>query len=146
MTTTVGELMSTHLVTLNEHNTVHEAREVMAMHHIRHIPIVSDGNEFVGLLTQRDVLATTVSVLAEVAEDEMDRLEDGIPIREVMTTDVVAVARDMDARDAGRHLLETKHGCLPVVARGSLVGLVTESDFIALAIRLLDRQEQAVSA
>ena len=138
--------MSTHLVTLNGSNTVREAREVMSRHHIRHLPIVDDANEFVGLLTQRDVLATTVSVLADVEEDEIDQLEDGIPIREVMTTEVVAVGRDMDARDAARHLLETKHGCLPVVDRGSLVGLVTESDFVALAIALLEQRERAVGA
>jgi hypothetical protein len=36
-------------------------------------------------------------------------------------------------------LLELQHGCLPVVENGELVGIVTQSDFVRVAIRLLER-------
>jgi predicted transcriptional regulator len=34
-----------------------------------------------------------------------------------------------------------KIGCLPVVADGLLVGIVTDSDYVALAINLLEQLE-----
>ena len=34
-----------------------------------------------------------------------------------------------------------KHGCLPVVADGKLVGIITDSDFISIAINLLEQVE-----
>jgi CBS domain-containing protein len=37
--------------------------------------------------------------------------------------------------EAARLMLERKIGCLPVLAGRRLVGIVTESDFVALAAR-----------
>jgi len=55
-----------------------------------------------------------------------------------MNRAVTGVDPDVDLVEAGRHLLEHKHGCLPVVEAGNLVGLVTEADFVALALRQLE--------
>jgi CBS domain-containing protein len=35
-----------------------------------------------------------------------------------------------------------KVGCLPVVASGRLVGIITDSDFVTIAIHLLELQEE----
>jgi CBS domain-containing protein len=35
-----------------------------------------------------------------------------------------------------------KVGCLPVVDRGQLVGIITDSDFVTIAINLLELQEE----
>ena len=35
-----------------------------------------------------------------------------------------------------------KVGCLPVVEHGKLVGIITDSDFVTIAINLLELQEE----
>ncbi|GAK83951.1 putative acetoin utilization protein AcuB [Vibrio ponticus] len=35
-----------------------------------------------------------------------------------------------------------KVGCLPIVDKGRLVGIMTNSDFVAIAINLLELQEE----
>jgi CBS domain-containing membrane protein len=135
----VAEVMTKSLLTLPESASVWEARQLMTDRRIRHIPIVNHDNEFVGILTQRDVLATTVSVLAEVEPAEIQALESAIPVREVMTVEITAVDPETDLREAARYMLEHKLGCLPVVSDKGLVGIITEVDYIKLVLRLLER-------
>lgn len=138
---TVADVMTRALVTLPETASIWDARQLMTDRRIRHVPIVNQENEFVGLLSQRDVLASTVSILAEVEPGEIRTLESSIPVREVMTVQVMAVEERTDLREAARYMLDHKVGCLPVVAGGALLGIVTEADFIKLVLQLLDRIE-----
>ncbi len=86
---TVQELMSEALYTLSAHDTIHTARELMLEKRIRHVPIVDEEDNLVGLLTKHDVLAVSLSTLAEVENEVRDELEEGIPIGEVMITDLM---------------------------------------------------------
>ncbi len=133
----VREIMSTDLVTLTEDETLAHAQGCMARGRIRHLPVVRDG-KLVGLLTHRDLLAASFSILAEVDHGEQRRLFGTVPVVELMHRDVVTVAPELPARDAARILIENKYGCLPVVGpAGELVGIVTEADFLHLTVRLL---------
>jgi CBS domain-containing protein len=41
--------------------------------------------------------------------------------------------------EAARVMLEKQYGCLPVVDRdGNLLGIVTDADFLRLAVRMLE--------
>jgi CBS domain-containing membrane protein len=131
--------MTTDLVTLKETDSVALARRIMGEQHIRHLPIHNEMGAFVGLLTQRDVLAATVSVLAEVDQETINAMEAAIPIRELMTTAMTTVREDTSLREAALLLLELKVGCLPVLSDSRLLGIVTEADFIKFVLRVLDR-------
>jgi CBS-domain-containing membrane protein len=62
-----------------------------------------------------------------------------VPVQEIMSRDVQTAEPDLDAAEAARLLLENKFGCLPVVADGDrLVGIVTEADFVELAVHYLE--------
>ena len=146
---TIQELMSTEVFTLKAEQTVHDAHDLMRDHHIRHIPVVDDEKKFIGLLTQRDLLAISVSTFADVSNEEREELETGIPLGEVMTRGVIVAQEDTDLMDAAKFLLDTKHGCLPVIAgSGELLGILTEADFVKLAIKLMDKlaEREQVSA
>ena len=136
---TVREVMSTDLLTMNETATVAQARQAMSQGRIRHIPVVNGNGQFVGLLTQRDVLAASLSTLADTGRDEREDLESHIPVREVMQTDLAVVEEDTDLREAAEYLLDHKIGCLPVVTEGALVGIITEADFLRLVVHLLNK-------
>lgn len=133
--------MTTDLVTLNDTASVAQARQIMGEENVRHLPIVSESEEFVGLLTQRDVLAATVSVLADVDQNSVDEMEEAIPVRELMTTAMATTEEDANLRDAALYMLELRMGCLPVLSDGRLVGILTETDFIKFTIHLLDRMD-----
>ncbi len=133
----VRELMSTDLVTLTEDETLAHAERCMARGRIRHLPVLRDG-KLVGLLTHRDLLAASFSIFAEVNRDEQRRVFATIPVKELMHRDVVTIGPDVPVSEAARVLLKNKFGCLPVIEEdGTLLGLVTEADFLRLTVRLL---------
>lgn len=135
---TVKDLMCTEVQTLKPSDSIHEARLLMIEQHVRHIPIV-EHNKFVGLLTKHDILAVSVSSLAEIDSEQQDELDSAIPISEVMLTDVTVADEDASLLEAANVMLEQHHGCLPVVRNEKLVGMLTEGDFVRLAIYLMER-------
>jgi len=134
---TVADIMSREVITLAEDDTLADARHCMERGRVRHLPVVRDGS-LVGLVTHRDLLAASLSVFAEVAPHEERRLFSRIPVRELMH-DAVSAPPETPVREAARVLLDNKFGCLPVVnGHGNLVGIVTEADFLRLAVKVLD--------
>ena len=91
------------------------------------------GERLVGLVTHRDLLRAQA------------RLPRGrsVSASEVMTREVETVSPETSVRQAIIRLLDDRFGCLPVVdARGKLVGILTESDIVRFAGRLLGEREQ----
>jgi len=134
---TVGDIMTREVVTLAEDDTLVDARSCMDRGRIRHLPVVR-GNRLVGLVTHRDVLAASFSTFAQVSPREEHRIFAQVPVREVMH-EPYAVPPAMRVRDAARIMLDNQYGCLPVVDEfGALLGIVTEADFLRLAVRMLE--------
>jgi CBS domain-containing protein len=78
-------------------------------------------------------------VFADLDAPEQHDVLRQIPVREIMSGEVATVDPDVSAADAGRRILEGKIGCLPVVEAGArLVGIITEADFVDLAVQHLE--------
>jgi CBS domain-containing membrane protein len=135
------DLMTEDLIALRDTDSLLAAKRAMEEARIRHLPIVDAAGAFVGLLTHRDMLAASVSRLAEIDDDTQEEIYAGIPIKEVMRSDVALASPDLPLRQAAEVLLTQKYGCLPVVASGKLVGILTSSDFIRLSLELMDALE-----
>jgi len=133
----VKDIMTNEVFVLQATQTLELVRSLMRIKHVRHVPIVDPDNTFVGLMTHRDLLAQTISYLAEVAEEEQEFLDRHIHIMNIMKTDVLTADPEMDICSAISLLLDHKYGCLPVVLNGKLVGIVTEADFLQLTLELL---------
>jgi CBS domain-containing protein len=58
-----------------------------------------------------------------------------------MVTEVATVDRNASLRQAALFLEKHRIGCLPVVDEGKLCGIITETDFVAVAINLLEQIE-----
>jgi CBS domain-containing protein len=138
---TVDEFMTTEPCTLRETDTINDARQIMTEKHIRHIPITDSENHVLGLVTQRDVLAATEPVLSLSTRSDAVAAQPDIRLSEIMIRNVSVIHQSVSLRRAALHLQAHKYGCLPVVSDDRLVGIVTDSDFISIAINLLEQAE-----
>ena len=118
--------MTRNIVCINSEDSVGDALELMSEWSIRHLPVV-DNEQLVGILSDRDLIGSpTDSNIADVMTKS--------PITCRTTTTLAEVAETM---------LDEKIDCIPVMdANGDLVGLITASDFIQLA---LDRERLAMT-
>jgi acetoin utilization protein AcuB len=97
----------------------------MRDHRFRHLPVVEDGR-LVGILSDRDLRPVLLSPGLARAR-----------VRELMSEDLTTVGPDAPLEEAASLLVVKKIGCLPVVAQGRLVGIVTETDLLAVLVELL---------
>jgi len=137
----IDEIMTTDPCTLRGTDTINEARQIMTEKHIRHIPIIDSENHVLGLVTQRDVLAATGPVLLPSDKSDSVGANADIKLSEIMIRNVRVVHQSDSLRQAAVYLQAHKYGCLPVVSDDFLVGIITDSDFIAIAINLLEQAE-----
>ena len=124
---TVGDLMTHHVHTVTPNDRLDDMHALMRIAGIRHLPVMA-GDKLVGIISDHDV------VLAWTQGPETRASA-------IMTRQTRWVFPDTPAREAAFHILHDKIGCLPVLDRAcKLVGIVTESDFVAIAYRALTIQ------
>lgn len=135
----VAEIMTRQPYTLGPDDSLLDARKLMAEHHIRHIPILCGDGNLVGLVSQRDILAAEDSSV--ISEKAGDAEEGYVALSSIMTSPVQTVDEHAGLRGTALHLQKNKMGCLPVLNEGRLVGIITDSDFVAIAINLMEQLE-----
>ncbi|MEX2488601.1 MAG: CBS domain-containing protein [Pseudomonadales bacterium] len=126
---TIEEIMTFDPITLDMNATIDQVAEIMATHRIRHIPVVDKSNKLIGLLTQRDLLAASSSANRPVA------------VADFMRKKVTSVDENTELRSAAIEMQKAKIGCLPVLRDEKLIGIITDSDYVGLAINLLEQFE-----
>lgn len=104
-------------VTVNPNTTVKEALEIMERYKISGVPVVSDGNKLVGILTNRD--------LRFIKPTDYDK-----PVSLFMTSENLVVAQERVTLEEATEILQRhKVEKLPIVDKeGRLVGLITIKD------------------
>ena len=134
----IEAIMSTDLITIAPDASLADARALMQTNRIHHLPVVIGEGELVGLVTLTNVLAATDSIL----RDDDSRIQaNDIRIEDVMVKDLATVDERASLRQAALFIEKHKIGCLPVLSEGKLIGIITDSDFVAVAINLLEQIE-----
>lgn len=137
---TVEEIMTLDPMTLDVDATLEDARKLMTQHRIRHIPIVDDEKRLLGLITQRDLLAASIA-LPNAEPSSVHQYESSVSVREIMREKIASIDESMELRSVAVKMQQTKIGCMPVLRDNKLVGIITDSDYVGLAINLLEQLE-----
>jgi CBS domain-containing protein len=116
----VAEIMSTHVRTVGPADSAVVAWDRMRLHRIHHLVVVRD-TEILGVITDRDLGGRRGREVRE-----------GRSVRDLMTPAVTTASPDTTIRDAANVMRGHGAGCLPVVDRGRLVGILTVWDLLEL--------------
>ena len=138
---TIEEFMTENPYTLRETDRVSDAWQIMTEKNIRHIPVTDSDRHILGLVTQRDVLAATGPI--QEGDKASHMVGQDIELSDIMSRNVKVIRMDESLREAAVYMQSHKYGCLPVISDGSLVGIITDSDFVSIAINLLEQVELA---
>jgi CBS domain-containing protein len=135
----VADFMTKELVTVKETDDLALAESILRLGGIRHLPVVRD-RKLVGLVTHRDLLRSGAS---------RNPTARAIQAQEIMTRSPTVVGPATSLAHAAHLMLRHKYGCLPVCEEdGTLVGIITESDFVRFAadvVQDLDLVQEAVT-
>ncbi len=126
----VSALMTREPVTVQKDEALATAARLMAEHGVRHLPVVQEG-WIEGVLSHREVVASA---------------DDGeLPVSFAMARPVITARPEQRALAVARVMRQRRIGCVPVVDDwGWLVGIVTATDFVRVAVKLLASRPRVV--
>jgi CBS domain-containing membrane protein len=126
----VRDLMTSDVITLRADDELGSFRDVLYDHGFRHVPVVDEDGNLVGLVTERDLLRNVLTDQADIPISVREEVMYSTRIGDIMIQDVETVEPDDRLPTAAQLMLDNKFGCLPVTDGPLLVGILTESDFI----------------
>ncbi len=116
----VGELMTTHVVTLYPHSLFREAVDLMAQHSFHHLLVAELDGRLAGLLSDRDILRAAGCYDSESAL-----------VADLMVTQVFTVQANTPLSEAVELVLDHRVNCLPVIDDSSKIcGIITTTDIL----------------
>lgn len=127
------DIMQTEVVTLAPNDHLDLAEDVMKLGRIRHLPVV-DAGRLVGIVTNRDLLAASLSGALDFEATQRRTFLRSIDVGEVMTRDPVTLPPSATLYEAAELMLSRKLGCVPIVDGDIFRGLVTETDLLRAAL------------
>ncbi|RLB68943.1 MAG: hypothetical protein DRH03_09160 [Deltaproteobacteria bacterium] len=128
--------MKTNPVTVSADILVIDAKKIMNNKKIRRLPVMR-GGQLVGIVTLSGLREAQPSQATSLSIHELNYLLAKMTVSEIMTRDVITCSPDFTMEKAA--ILGTKHGvgALPVVEKGKLIGIITESDIYRAFLHML---------
>ena len=129
----VRDVMTQTVITLTPDQSVPEALVILARHRFRHLLVLDEAQQVVGVLSDRDLLRAVTR----------RRDVDLIRVAEVMQRQIVSVQPETPLSTAAATLLQHRINCVPVLdAQARLCGILTSTDLLQVFQQLQHRLEQ----
>lgn len=121
----VEQIMSTDFFTVRQDDLIFFVANVMNWCRLRFIPVEDDNGNLAGLLTSTGLL--------EYFSGNSGPNSNAQLVKEIMVKDPLTVTPDTHSLDALTLMRQARVGCLPVVKKNKLVGMITEMSFMSLS-------------
>jgi CBS domain-containing membrane protein len=126
----VRDLMTPQVIGVRPYDSIATAYDRMLDHRIRHVLVIDEDGELVGLVTHRDLLRHSLIERAELPVSLQGTVMRRNLVEEVMTSEDEPAEAGQLLAEAALVMFQNKYGCLPVVEGSRVVGILTESDFV----------------
>ncbi len=127
----VSEFMLTDLYTVQKDDIIDLVAELMDWNTIRYTPVEDSKGQLVGLVTARLLLRSFMKNKNSPRKTTL--------VSDIMIHKPITVTQETNILDAMKLMKDNKIGCLPVVNGNELVGLISETEFLRITARLIQR-------
>jgi len=122
---TVGDIMETEVITINEDATLAQLYSLISKYHHLGYPVINNENKIAGVISYKD--------LFRVKREDWNRIR----VKERMSTRLICVSPEDSVIEAVEKMTEEGIGRLLVMEDDTLVGIVSRSSIMDGAIKRL---------
>lgn len=138
---TVRDVMVEGGIAVQPETPLGEASRLMVQHDVHALPVVSETQEVLGMVTHAELLRHLLPLYVRrmssgqyraIQKEDEEQVTDphDIPVREVMDRSVLCVSEDQVLADVATMMINRKIDRFPVVREGALVGFLTRGDIV----------------
>jgi CBS domain-containing protein len=126
----VETFMSPNVVTAPAQTTIEKMTRMIIQKGFRRMPVVQDG-VLMGMVTASDIMKYLGSGAAfeKVVTGDIGEVMNQ-PVKSLIKRSLLTTEKKVDLGQAARKMLDSDIGSLPVMDKGSLVGILTERDYV----------------
>jgi len=134
----VKDYMTRHPIMISPETPATEAQRIMTENDVRHLPVVGDGKQILGLVS-RNRLRVPPTDLGSLNVWEISRILSDLRVKDVMVNkkELITIDPDKTLEEAAQLLIKNKIGSLPVLEDNIVVGIISELDLLAELSTLL---------
>lgn len=129
----VSGWMTRKVFTVGPDDNITDAIKLMREQKVKHLPVLKNG-ELKGIISDRDIREYSPSKATSLDIYELHYLLAKMKVREVMKPNVIITTPDTPVEEAAMLLHDMNIGCLPVVDRDKLVGIISDKDIFRVLI------------
>lgn len=138
----ISDRMSRPVITVSPDDSVNEVRAMFRSEHIRRAPVIKKG-KLVGVISETDLINASPSKATSLSVWETNYLVSKITVGHVMTKKVITVDVDTPIEEAARIMADNKIGGMPVLNKGRVAGMITETDLFKVLLELMGARQKA---
>ena len=139
-----GERMTARPITVKQDVAIDEALKIMRDAKVRRLPVLDKNGKLVGIVAEKDLLYASPSPATSLSIHELHYLISQIAVKDVMTKDVITVEEDTPLEEVARIMADNKVGSTPVMRKGELVGIITETDVFKVLLEMMGAREHGL--
>lgn len=132
-TLSVEDFMQTDIVTVSKEDVIELVAEMMNWKSISYVAVEDNKGKLVGLVTTRNIQRYLLNRTCYKQNQE----EQATEVQHIMVTELITIEPNAPIEEAIKVMQTKKIGCLPVVNKDELVGLIVEEDYLTVAGRLI---------
>lgn len=138
---TVRDVMVRRAISVHTDTPLGAASALMAQHDVHTLPVVSDTDEVLGMVSHRELLRHLLPLYVKrmggsgeyrAIKDPDAEVTDphDMPVRDVMDRSVLCISEDQSLADVATMMINRNIERFPVVREGALVGFLTRADLV----------------
>jgi acetoin utilization protein AcuB len=140
----VRDRMTPNPITIVADAAVSEALDLMTRRSVRRLPVVDKGGRLIGIVSEKELLHASPSPVTALNVYEVKEMLHLLTINKIMGSRLITVEEDAPLEEAAVLMAANKVGGLPVTCKGSLTGMITETDIFKSFLELLGSKRPGV--
>ncbi|WP_301420614.1 CBS and ACT domain-containing protein [Mammaliicoccus lentus] len=128
----VEKIMTSPCTTIQGNQSIENALELMTQKEIRHLPIVNEKDELLGIISDKDIKMALPSILSD--EDPNNSLS--LSVSKIMRRNVIRCHPLDFVEDIALDFYEMAIGAIPVLRDNKVIGIVTQKDMLNTFLEL----------
>jgi acetoin utilization protein AcuB len=129
----VSDWMTRKVFTVGPEDSISDAVNLMRGKDVKHLPVVKNG-KLKGIISDRDIKEFSPSKATSLDMYELHYLLATTKVKDAMKTRLITTTPDTPVEEAALLMMDNNIGCLPVVEKDSLTGIISDRDIYRVLV------------